>query len=81
VLARGESIAGGLGRKLDVIATMKATGVSPKMMKRMGLLADLTPTEFEALLKRTNVGNAIDEAFDRELRSLIRARELNSERL
>jgi hypothetical protein len=73
-LARGEDVVGGLGKKLDIFAMTKAAGITPRMMKRMQTLAELSQTEFESLLKKTDAVKAVDNAFDCELRRLIRAR-------
>jgi hypothetical protein len=77
-LQRGESVAGGLGKKFDVAAAMKAAGITPRLMKRARLLSSLTETEFESLLEPTRMKRRIDaedKAFDREARRIIRARE------
>jgi hypothetical protein len=76
-LKRGESVAGGLGRKLDVVAVMKAAGWTPSMMGRARLLASLTEAEFEALLAPERMKQRIDagdKATEREARRIIRAR-------
>jgi hypothetical protein len=76
-LKRGESVAGGLGKKLDVIAVMKSAGLTPSDLRRMRLLSSLTNAEFEALLAPTRIHQRIasqDKAFEREARRIIRAR-------
>jgi hypothetical protein len=73
-LSRGESVAGGLGKKLDMLAVAKEAGMTPKMMKRASLMANLTPQEFETLLERTDAAKAADARVDRELRRVLRER-------
>jgi hypothetical protein len=76
-LERGEDVAGGLGKRFDLRAVIKAAGLTPSMVRRARLFASLTEAEFEALhadeqMKRWN--EATDKAFAREARRLIRAR-------
>jgi hypothetical protein len=77
-LKRGEDVAGGLGKRLDLRALIKAPGLTLSLVRRAELFASLTEAEFEALLapdqmkRRTD---AEDKAFDREARRLIRARQ------
>jgi hypothetical protein len=71
-LKEGESVSGGLGKKLDVAATMKALGFTPRLMKQMQLMASLSEADFTALLKRADPAAAIDKAIDRELRRVMR---------
>ena len=76
-LQRGESVSGGLGKKFDVVAAMKAAGITPGELRRMRLYGSLTKTEFESLLEPTRMKRrleAADKAFDREARRIIRAR-------
>jgi hypothetical protein len=76
-LRRGESVSGGLGKKFDVVAAMKAAGWTPSMLRRSRLLASLTAAEFESLLEPTRMHQRIDvadKAFEREARRVIRAR-------
>jgi len=76
-LARGESVTGGLGKKFDVDAAMKAAGWTPGDFRRSRLLSSLTKAEFESLLEPTRVHQRIDvadKAFEREARRIIRAR-------
>jgi hypothetical protein len=76
-LAGGESVSGGLGKKFDPVATMKAAGITPGMLRRMRLFNSLTETEFEALLEPTRMKrriDAADKAFEREARRIMRAR-------
>jgi hypothetical protein len=76
-LSRGESVTGGLGKKLDMAAVVKAAGLTPKEVRRALLMASLTPTEFEILLKRTDAVKEADRAYNRELRRLIDERRRN----
>ena len=46
---------GGLGKKLDVVAAMKAAGFTQRMIKRAQSIADLAPAEFRVLLERTRL--------------------------
>ena len=76
-LQRGESVSGGLGKKLDIVAIMKAAGITPGDLRRMRLYGSLTKTEFESLLEPTRMKRrleAADRVFDREARRIIRAR-------
>jgi hypothetical protein len=76
-LQRGESVSGGLGKKLDIVAIMKAAGITPGDLRRMRLYGSLTKTEFESLLEPTRMKRrleAADRVFDREVRRIIRAR-------
>ena len=76
-LQRGESVSGGLGKKLDIVAVMKAAGITPGDLRRMRLYGSLTKTEFESLLEPTRMTRrleAADRVFDREARRIIRAR-------
>ncbi len=73
-LARGEYVAGGLGKKLDVVAVMKAAGFSTRQMKQMQQMASLSEAEYSAMLKRADPLTAVDRAIDRELRRIIRER-------
>jgi hypothetical protein len=76
-LQRGESVAGGLGKKLDIVAMMKAAGITPKQMERLRLFSNLTETEFESLFEPTRTKRWIDagdKVFEREARRIIRAR-------
>jgi hypothetical protein len=73
-LKQGESVSGGLGKKLDVLAMLKAAGFTTRQMKRMQLMASLTDEDFEAVLARTKSSEATDKAFDREVRRLVRKR-------
>ena len=73
-LRRGESVSGGLGQKIDVVAMLKANGITTRWMKRAQGLASLTNAEFETLLKRADPTAAIDKAVDRELRRFVQER-------
>ena len=70
----GESVSGGLGKKLDVVARLKASGFTARQMKRALLLASLTDEGFRTLLQRTDPVAAVDKALDRQLRRLTRER-------
>ena len=75
-LERGESVAGGLGKRLDVDAAMKAAGFTSRQLKRIALVMSLTKDEFETVLhtNATNAAEIVDKAFDRAARRTIRAR-------
>jgi len=74
-LARGESIAGGLGKRLDFERLMREAGITPSLLKRMKLLGSLTDEEFESFLEKNHAGfEAMDKAMDREARQILRAR-------
>jgi hypothetical protein len=60
-------VAGGLGKRFDLRALIKAAGLTPSMVRRAQLFASLT----EQMKRRTE---AEDKAFDREARYVIRAR-------
>jgi hypothetical protein len=56
---------------------IKAAGITPSMLRRMLLFADLSETEFEALHAPTvskRLTAAADKIVDREARRIIRAR-------
>jgi hypothetical protein len=74
-LKRGESVAGGLGKKLDIVAMMKAA-FTPREIRRMVLYASLTREDFEAMLDRTGGKSidAVDRIGEREARRILRAR-------
>jgi hypothetical protein len=73
-LARGESVAGGFGKKLDFKAELRAAGFTTRQLNRMRLLAELTRPAFESFLKRHSeaLRKAEDKVSDRELRRMIR---------
>ena len=73
-LKRGESVSGGLGKKFDVVAAMKAAGWTPSMMRHARLLASLTDAEMKQAISRAHVSGAVDRAVNREVRRIIRAR-------
>jgi hypothetical protein len=73
-LKRGESVAGGLGKKFDVAAAMKAAGFTPSMMRRMRLNGALSEAQFDAAVAHTKASEAYDKAFEREARRILRAR-------
>ncbi len=76
-LARGESVPGGLGKRIDMEALAKAAGITPAMISRARLFNSLTEAEFERLLDHAHMKRRIetgDKAFDREARRIIRAR-------
>jgi hypothetical protein len=76
-LKRGEEVAGGLGKRLDLRAVIKAAGMTPSLLRRARLSASLTEAEFESLLAPERMHQRIeasDKAFEREARRLIRAR-------
>jgi hypothetical protein len=76
-LKRGEDVRGGLGKRVDPVAAMKAAGITPSMLRRMRLFASLTEAEFEALHAPTVTRrwiDATDKIVAREARRLIRAR-------
>ncbi len=79
MLARGESVAGGLGKRPDMEAMLREAGIGPDlMMKRIRLIGSLTKAECETLLDDAHmkrVTEAGDKASDREARRIIRARE------
>ena len=51
MLARGESIAGGLGKKLDVIAAMKTESITTRQISRIVLLTQLTEEELRSVVR------------------------------
>jgi hypothetical protein len=73
-LKRGESVSGGLGKKFDVVAAMKAAGWTPSMMRHARLLASRTEAELKQAISRAHVSGAVDRAVNREVRRIIRAR-------
>jgi hypothetical protein len=76
-LKRGEAVAGGLGKRLDLDALIKAAGLTPSMLRRARLFASMTEAEFEALHAPTVTTrwiDATDKIVEREARRVIRAR-------
>jgi hypothetical protein len=79
-IRRGEDVAGGLGKRFtreDAVAILKAMGWTPKDFRQMELQGSLTSAEFETLFEpphSTRWHDALDQAFDREVRRIIRAR-------
>jgi hypothetical protein len=78
-LRRGEAVAGGLGKRLDIDAAIKAGGFAPSAMKRMVLMASLTTAEFESLPIRNGI-EASDRALERAARRIVRARRREAEK-
>jgi hypothetical protein len=76
-LERGEGIAGGFGKKLDIGVTMK-TMFTPRQIRRMDLYASTTEAEFQTAMERSSAGeavvNAADRAMEREVRRVLRER-------
>ena len=68
MLARGESVAGGLGKKLDVIAAMKTESITTRQISRIVLLTQLTEEELSSVVRNARVAEAHDRAIDREVR-------------
>jgi hypothetical protein len=75
-LARSESVVGGLGKKLDVVAAMKTEGVTRGQMRRMALLTELTEDELSEVVRSAGVAEAHDRALNREVRRLLREKKL-----
>jgi hypothetical protein len=75
-LARGESVIGGFGKKLDFIAAMKAEGITTRQMMGMVLLTKLTEEEVSDVVGSTRVAKAHERAIDREVRRLLREKRL-----
>jgi hypothetical protein len=76
-LKRGEAVAGGLGKRLDLDALIKAAGLTPSMLRRARLFASMTEAEFEALHAPTVTTrwiDATDKIVEREARRVIIAR-------
>ncbi len=73
-LKRGEAVAGGLGKPVDLVGILKAAGFTARDFRRMRLTGSLTKAEFETALTNTHAAEAADRAFDREALRLIRAR-------
>ena len=57
----------------DVERVFDAAGWTPRKFKRARLRWSLSEAEFETALTNTNAAEAIDKAFDREARRIIRA--------
>ncbi len=78
-IRRGEAVAGGLGKRLNVEAMFKAAGFTPSDMRRIRLSAraSLTEAEFETMVRRIAESSRAeaDKVHERELRRIIRARE------
>lgn len=77
---RGEVVAGGLGKRVDLHAMLKAI-LTPEQFRRVKMMskADLTEAEFESALAASLADHeptrAADRIFDREVRRVIRARQ------
>ncbi len=52
-LRRGDTVAGGLGKRLDLVAALKAAGWTPSMMRHAESMSNLTEAEFETLITRS----------------------------
>ncbi len=75
-IKRGENVQGGLGKRIDLRAMLKAT-LTPDQFRRIDLVGSLTKAEFETLIDDahlTRMHEAADKAHDREARRIIRAR-------
>jgi hypothetical protein len=75
-LRRGEDVSGGLGKRLDISAMLKAAGITRRLQRKAMLFSSLTKAEFETLLERTThkgieAGERITEG---EARRILRAR-------
>jgi len=81
-IKRGENVSGGLGKRFthaDAVAMLKAMGWTPKDFRDMELLHSLTKVEFESLFQAPHKDrwlDALDRAFDREVRRIIRERKV-----
>ena len=73
-LKRGESVSGGLGKRLDFEAELKAAGFTTRQLRSMRLLGSLTKAEFEQMLVAVHFADATSKAAERETRRIIRAR-------
>jgi hypothetical protein len=77
-ISRGESVPGGLAKRLDFDELIKIAGITPGMLKRMKMLGSLTDEEFESMFEKERAEKrieAVDQAIDREVRKIIRARQ------
>ena len=72
-LKRGESVAGGLGEKLNA-GTMMKTLSRPRQIRRMALYASTTEAEFKTTFNRSwpERADAGDMLMDREVRRVLR---------
>jgi hypothetical protein len=73
-IKRGERVAGGIGKRIDFDAVLKAAGFTPGQMRRMALFGRLTDAEFKTMLARSKAVEASDKAAEREARRILRAR-------
>jgi hypothetical protein len=73
-IKRGETVAGGLGKRLDLEALLKEAGWTAHDLRRLRLTWSLTKAEFEEALANTKPDVASENAFEREARRIIRAR-------
>jgi hypothetical protein len=73
-IRRGEDVAGGLGKPFDVERALKAAGWTPSDFRRARLQWSLSTAEFETALANMNAAAAVDKAFGREARRIIRTR-------
>jgi hypothetical protein len=69
-----ESVSGGLGKRLDFEAELKAAGFTTRQLRSMRLLGSLTKAEFEQMLAAVHFADATSKATERESRRIIRAR-------
>ena len=74
-IERGESIEGGLFQKpIDGEAILREAGWTPRDFRRLRLQRSLSNAELEIALTNTHASDAVDNAFEREARRIIRAR-------
>ena len=73
-IRRGEDVAGGLGKPFDVERALKAAGWTPSDFRRARLQWSLSTAAFETALANMNAAAAVDKAFGREARRIIRTR-------
>jgi hypothetical protein len=74
-LRRGETVCGGLGKRMNMGALFERAGFTKRALRRCRLMADLTPDELEALLNQIpREIELANNAREREARKMIRAR-------
>jgi hypothetical protein len=73
-IKRGETVAGGLGKRIDFEALLNEAGWTSLDFRRARLMKKLTEAEFDEALANMKVPEEHDRAFDREARRILRAR-------
>jgi hypothetical protein len=74
-LQRGETVTGGLGKRMDMDALFERAGFTKRALRRCRLMADLTPDELETLINQIpREIELANNARERAARKIIRER-------